>query len=86
MAVDILSKFGYVDGLSPIGFEGSQKGYTIVNFALCYLIGAYIGKNNIVVKKRFKALMLGGCFAAKAVFMFLLILFLIFMSILFSHS
>lgn len=29
-------------GLSPIGLEGSQAGYTIVNFLLVYLVGAYL--------------------------------------------
>lgn len=29
-------------GLSSIGMYGSQYGYSIVNFALCYCIGAYI--------------------------------------------
>lgn len=29
-------------GLSPVGMLGSQYGYTIVNFVLMYLIGAYI--------------------------------------------
>ena len=29
-------------GLSSIGIDGSQNGYTIVNFALMYCIGAYI--------------------------------------------
>ena len=31
-------------GLSTIGIEGSQSGYTIVNFVLMYLIGSYIRK------------------------------------------
>ena len=29
-------------GLSTIGMYGSQRGYTIVNFALMYIIGAYL--------------------------------------------
>lgn len=30
------------NGLSSIGMYGSQYGYSIVNFALCYCVGAYI--------------------------------------------
>lgn len=30
------------NGLSSIGVYGSQYGYSIVNFALCYCVGAYI--------------------------------------------
>lgn len=34
-------------GLSTIGMYGSQYGYTIVNFVLMYIIGAYIRLNDI---------------------------------------
>lgn len=42
--VDLLSdlKGETIIGLSSIGMFGSQGGYTIVNFALMYMIGAYI--------------------------------------------
>ncbi len=43
-AIDLiaeLTKHRFV-GLSSIGLDGSQYGYTIVNFVLCYIIGAYI--------------------------------------------
>lgn len=36
-----------LNGLSTVGFFGSQSGYTIVNFSVVYFIGAYIKKNNI---------------------------------------
>ncbi len=39
-------------GLSTIGMYGSQYGYTIVNFMLIYLIGAYLRINNIILSKR----------------------------------
>ena len=32
-------------GLSPVGMYGSQYGYTIVNFFMMYIIGAYIKKD-----------------------------------------
>ena len=38
-------------GLSTIGMDGSQYGYTIVNFALLYLIGSYIRKNRVSITK-----------------------------------
>ena len=38
-------------GLSSIGMYGSQNGYTIVNFALMYMIGAYIRLNMDSSKK-----------------------------------
>lgn len=38
-------------GLSTIGMDGSQYGYTIVNFALLYLIGAYLRKYRIGISK-----------------------------------
>lgn len=38
-------------GLSTIGMDGSQYGYTIVNFALLYFIGAYIRKYQVSLKK-----------------------------------
>lgn len=34
-------------GLSTIGMYGSQRGYTIVNFTLMYIIGAYIRNHGI---------------------------------------
>ena len=38
-------------GLSSIGMYGSQWGYTITNFLLMYLLGAYIKKGNIMFHK-----------------------------------
>ena len=42
--VDVISEFrgSQIIGLSSIGMYGSQWGYTIVNFALMYTIGAFI--------------------------------------------
>ena len=36
-----------VMGCSTVGAWGQQHGYTIVNFALCYIIGAYIRMSSI---------------------------------------
>ena len=43
-AVDTLKQLtgAGLDTLSTIGMYGSQRGYTIVNFVMCYLIGAWI--------------------------------------------
>lgn len=43
-AVDILKQVldRSLSGLSPIGLYGSQDGYTIVNFAVMYLLGAWL--------------------------------------------
>lgn len=38
--------------LSTIGLNGSSAGYTIVNFVLVYIIGAYIRENDILVNKK----------------------------------
>lgn len=37
------------NGLSTVGMYGSQYGYTIVNFILIYIIGAYIKRNNVKI-------------------------------------
>lgn len=43
MLVDLLKEISgnSFNGLSTIGAFGSQQGYTIVNFVVMYLIGAY---------------------------------------------
>lgn len=45
-AVDVIGEFLDFEwvGLSPIGMYGSEYGYSIVNFVLMYMIGAYIKK------------------------------------------
>ena len=49
MLVDILEELTgrTFNGLSTIGMYGSQYGYTIVNFVLMYVIGAYIRRYGI---------------------------------------
>lgn len=49
LMVDILEIWfeGRTSQLSTVGMYGSQAGYTIVNFVLVYLIGAYIRLNGI---------------------------------------
>ncbi len=46
--VDVLGevKGEQITGLSTIGMYGSQWGYSVVNFLLMYLIGAYLKKGN----------------------------------------
>ena len=46
--IDILKYWSgrQLNGSSTIGLEGSQAGYTIVNFVVLYLIGAYIRDND----------------------------------------
>lgn len=51
---------GEVMGVSTIGAWGNQHGYTIVNFVLCYCLGAYIKMNNLTGRfKNWKILL--GC-------------------------
>lgn len=68
--VDILIEVSGNDlsGLSSIGMYGSGRGYTIINFILSYLLGAYIAnnktassKNIIHWKTRYLILSLFGC-------------------------
>ena len=48
---------------SSIGIEGAQDGYTIVNFILCYCVGAAISRKSLAVRR--PGLLLLGCFAAE---------------------
>lgn len=43
--------YGHQDGINPIGFSGSDRGMTLINFAFCYIIGAYIRLTNIRILK-----------------------------------
>ncbi len=47
-------------GLGPVGMLGGQSGYTIVNFLLCYLLGAWLCLSGFAenVKKKWAALVL----------------------------
>ena len=49
IGVDLFGEISGKDwmGLSTIGAWGSQSGFTIVNFILCYCIGAYLRLNGI---------------------------------------
>lgn len=63
-AIDLLSEITnrqYI-GLSSVGMYGSQYGYSVVNFILCYIIGAYISrfKNELKKLKVSKLLVLFG--------------------------
>ena len=51
--VDIINNIfnSNIYGLSPVSMFGSDSGYTIINVILVYLIGAYIGKNKINIKR-----------------------------------
>ncbi|WP_141654506.1 acyltransferase family protein [Clostridium sp. C105KSO13] len=40
-------------GISTISINGSQAGYNIVNFVFLYLLGSYVGKYSISIKKRY---------------------------------
>lgn len=46
-------------GLTTIGVDGNQAGYTIVNFILLYIVGAYIRLFNVQIsKKKLRSLLL----------------------------
>lgn len=44
-----------MDGLNSVSAYGDDSGYTIVNFALMYMVGAYLRLANIQIKKRYSA-------------------------------
>ena len=51
--VDVLERItdsSYM-GLSSLGLHGSQNGFTIVNFILCYCIGVYVRRNYESIQK-----------------------------------
>jgi len=41
-----------LEGLSTVGLNGSSAGYTIVNFILLYIVGAYIRLNDSLISKK----------------------------------
>ena len=51
------------NGLSSIGMYGSQYGYSIVNFALCYCVGAYIRFESEDISKVNTSKLIGGLLA-----------------------
>ena len=54
-----------IRGLSTVGVDGSQKGYTIVNFTLMYILGAFIYRHNNEkerLKKRENTISIIVCF------------------------
>lgn len=53
-----------LSGLNTIGLEGDQSGYTIVNFILLYLIGAYLKMADIQWGKFKSILIILGCAVA----------------------
>lgn len=50
-----------LSGLSTVGIGGSGYGYTIVNFVIMYLVGAYIRRAEAQVKKRHCAAVVAVC-------------------------
>ena len=55
------------NGLSSIGMYGSQYGYSIVNFTLCYCIGAYIRFESERISKVNTSKLVAGIFACVTV-------------------
>ena len=56
-------------GLSPVGMQGGQGGYTLVNFFLCYLIGAWISLSGKAEKVPLKKALLTLVVSAAGVFL-----------------
>lgn len=50
-AIDLLEMRVNTSQLSSVGMYGSQQGYTIVNFVLVYLVGAYIRRVGLNLSK-----------------------------------
>lgn len=63
MCVDLYEGFmgAPTNGFSPVGMYGSQYGYSIVNFMLLYVIGAYIRINNVSISKKIAVIGLAVC-------------------------
>jgi hypothetical protein len=65
IAVDILKEItgNPWAGLSPIGLDGSMNGYSIVNFVMVYMIGAWLRKTDVLRKIRLSVLFFAliGC-------------------------
>lgn len=61
--VDVIETVGRgkTGGLSPIGMQGSQYGYTIVNFVLMYIIGAWIRYEDVSISMSKKIFGIVGC-------------------------
>lgn len=55
------------NGLSSIGMYGSQYGYSIVNFILCYCIGAYIRFESESISKVSNGILVGGLLSCIAI-------------------
>lgn len=69
--VDCLKQFiggELLDPLSTIASNGSNGGYTLINFIMMYIIGGYLKRFDINVRKNLLGIILGGCF----VFIFLM--------------
>ena len=63
MMVDVAQEILGIElmGLSSISMHGSQNGYTIVNFCLMYIIGAYIRKIDVKISMKKLLLISVGC-------------------------
>lgn len=48
-------------GAIPVSLDGDSEGYSLVNFVMLYLIGAWLRKENITVKKRWSGMLFGLC-------------------------
>lgn len=62
-----------IEGISTVGINGQQQGYTIVNFALCYCLGAYLRLNNISEKVSSKKAFLYFILSVLCVFIWYLV-------------
>ncbi|MDE6231723.1 MAG: acyltransferase family protein [Lachnospiraceae bacterium] len=49
-------------GLSTVGYEGSERGFTIVNFIVMYIVGSWIRRNHIDEKINIKQIIIGLIF------------------------
>lgn len=61
---DVLANWngGEINGLSTVGMYGSQHGYSIVNFLLIYLLGAYFRMHEVTLPGKKAALGASVCF------------------------
>ena len=61
IGVDVLKEITHLDlsGLSSIGIEGSMNGYSIVNFIMVYIIGAWIRRTDLIGKIKVSTALIG---------------------------
>ena len=69
-AVDVIKEITGISwiGLSSVGWEGSMAGYSIVNFVLVYILGAYLRKTDFFVDWPLSRLLISLCLGVLCIY------------------